>query len=430
LIRDIDVSSLYPSIAIVNRLYPEHLGEAFISEYSKIPVERSEHAKGTVENASLKLAANGTYGNSNNKYSVFYDPKFTMTITINGQLMLCMLAERLAKVPTIKLIQINTDGITYKIHKDHLDAAKAIEDEWSRFTCLTLEVDYYSKLFIRDVNNYVAEYSYPKVHNKYHRDAPENAVYCGRGSKYGNPFKDGTRDENCDNFEKYILPKLNVSDLKGKPLICFCSPKRCHCDSIIKKANGPRKLKQKGAYWFPDPQNYAESISNNSPPAWHKDLGNVISQRAALNAMLYGIDPEIYIRTHTDPYDFMLRAKVDRSSKLMLGDKKIQSTSRYYVAVQGAPLVKVSPPAKGNIVGTFKRASKIPEDVWKSVNASIPAGAWDARIHTKNKSKYTIRHTNLQAGWKCAECNDVRDFDFSNVDYDFYVKEAKKLIIL
>lgn len=189
------------------------------------------------------------------------------------------------------------------------------------------------------------------------------------------------------------------------------------------------KLKLKGAYWFPDPQNYAESISNNSPPAWHKDLGNVISQRAALNAMLYGIDPEIYIKAHTDPYDFMLRAKVDRSSKLMLGDKKIQSTSRYYVAVKGASLVKVSPPAKGNIVGTFKRASKIPEDVWKSVNASIPAGAWDARIHTKNKSKYTIRHTNLQAGWKCAECNDVRDFDFSNVDYDFYVREAKKLII-
>lgn len=357
MIRDIDVASLYPSIAIVNRLYPEHLGEAFIAEYAKLPVERKEHAKGTVENASLKLAANGTYGNSNNKYSVFYDPKFTMTITINGQLMLCMLAERLATVPTISLIQINTDGITYKIRRDHLAQAQEIETEWARFTCLILEDVEYNRMWIRDVNNYVAE------------------------------------------------------------------------EKVKPGSNEPPKLKLKGAYWFPDPLNYAESISNNSPPAWHKDLGNVVSQRAALNAMLYGIDPEIFIRAHTDPYDFMLRAKVDRSSQLMLDGVQIQSTSRYYVTSNGRELIKVSPPAKGAQVGAFKRASKIPDDVWRSVNAAIPAGTWDARIHTKNKSKYTIRRTNLQAGWKCSECNDVRDFDFSNIDYAFYVNEAKKLII-
>jgi len=34
-----------------------------------------------------------------------------MTITINGQLLLCMLAERLAVIPSLELIQVNTDGI-------------------------------------------------------------------------------------------------------------------------------------------------------------------------------------------------------------------------------------------------------------------------------------------------------------------------------
>ena len=50
--------------------------------------QRKSFAKGTAENAMLKLALNSVYGDSNNKYSVFYDPKYTMNITINGQLSL------------------------------------------------------------------------------------------------------------------------------------------------------------------------------------------------------------------------------------------------------------------------------------------------------------------------------------------------------
>jgi len=158
LIRDIDVASLYPSVAVVNKLRPEHLGEAFSVEYEGLLTERRTHKKGTVENASLKLAANGTYGNSNNKFSVFYDPKFTMTITINGQLMLCMLAEMLLEVPTVQFIQVNTDGITYRIHKDHVAQAEQVEKTWENYTMLKLESGYYSRMWIRDVNNYVAEY--------------------------------------------------------------------------------------------------------------------------------------------------------------------------------------------------------------------------------------------------------------------------------
>jgi len=80
----------------------------------------------------------------------------------------------------------------------------------------------------------------PRVYNKYHGDAPSGAVYCGRGSPYGNPFvvgKDGTRDEVCDRFEAEVLPTLDVSALRGKNLICFCKPKRCHCDAMLLKAN-------------------------------------------------------------------------------------------------------------------------------------------------------------------------------------------------
>jgi len=80
----------------------------------------------------------------------------------------------------------------------------------------------------------------PKVLNKKISGVPEGAVYCGRGSPYGNPYvvgRDGSRAEVCDRFEKEILPTLDVSVLRGKDLVCFCAPLLCHCDAILKKAN-------------------------------------------------------------------------------------------------------------------------------------------------------------------------------------------------
>lgn len=80
----------------------------------------------------------------------------------------------------------------------------------------------------------------PAVFNIYHRNAPADAVYVGRGSPYGNPFKigeHGTRDEVCDRFESEVLPTLDVSALRGKDLVCFCAPKRCHADALLRKAN-------------------------------------------------------------------------------------------------------------------------------------------------------------------------------------------------
>ena len=81
-----------------------------------------------------------------------------------------------------------------------------------------------------------------RVLNKHTMTASDqvNAVYCGRGSPWGNPFKigeHGTRDEVCDRFERDVLPTLDVSPLRGKNLICFCAPQRCHCDAILRKAN-------------------------------------------------------------------------------------------------------------------------------------------------------------------------------------------------
>lgn len=80
----------------------------------------------------------------------------------------------------------------------------------------------------------------PKVLNKKKDFIPPDAVYVGRGSPWGNPYKrgeHGTRDEVIKLFVERVLPTLDVSSLKGKDLVCFCAPKRCHADYILIKAN-------------------------------------------------------------------------------------------------------------------------------------------------------------------------------------------------
>ena len=83
----------------------------------------------------------------------------------------------------------------------------------------------------------------PRVWNKIEgKRIPKDAVYVGRPSKWGNPFvigRHGTRNDVCDRFEREVLPNLDVSELRGKHLVCYCAPLRCHADALLKKANQP-----------------------------------------------------------------------------------------------------------------------------------------------------------------------------------------------
>jgi hypothetical protein len=79
-----------------------------------------------------------------------------------------------------------------------------------------------------------------RVHNKHHRTAPADAIYIGRGSPYGNPFivgVHGTREQVIARFECEVMPKLDLTPLRGKDLVCFCKPKACHGDPLMREAN-------------------------------------------------------------------------------------------------------------------------------------------------------------------------------------------------
>ncbi len=154
-IVDLDVASFYPNLAIANDFFPAHLSAAFCTIYKSVYDMRQSYPKGTAENAMLKLALNGVYGDSNSKFSPFYDPQYTMSITVNGQLMLCMLAEWL-RAPGIEMIQINTDGLTIRVANHLLNHVAAVRKAWEAHTNLELESVHYDAMFIRDVNSYIA----------------------------------------------------------------------------------------------------------------------------------------------------------------------------------------------------------------------------------------------------------------------------------
>lgn len=165
MIIDADVASLYPSIAIVNKLYPEHLGEEFYQVYEKdiVAVRLAEKAKKDNGNKAIvegfKEAANSVYGKSNDQYSWLQDMKYTMATTINGQLMLSMLAESLMEIENLQMIQINTDGLTVKIPRNKEKEYYNICRQWESLTKLTLEYVEYSKMILFDVNNYIGIYT-------------------------------------------------------------------------------------------------------------------------------------------------------------------------------------------------------------------------------------------------------------------------------
>lgn len=164
-IVDIDVTAFYPSIAIENRVYPEHLGPGFVDVYRHLKNDRvsAKIAKDFVKSDALKLANNGVYGDSNNIYGPFYDPKYTMTITVNGQLMLVMLGEQLQKIPGLELLQANTDGMTVRFPRANRAAFDRVCEWWQRVTQMQLEEKQYQRMWIRDVNAYIGHFSQDPV---------------------------------------------------------------------------------------------------------------------------------------------------------------------------------------------------------------------------------------------------------------------------
>lgn len=84
------------------------------------------------------------------------------------------------------------------------------------------------------------------VVNKYKVNMSDSdIVYIGRGSPFGNPFKMYNEDARPKVIELYRhwlwealkegkITKQMLLELDGKRLACYCAPKACHGDVLVK----------------------------------------------------------------------------------------------------------------------------------------------------------------------------------------------------
>lgn len=76
----------------------------------------------------------------------------------------------------------------------------------------------------------------------YYSGLPENAVYIGRPSKWGNPFIGKYKHEVLEKYEEWIYNQPDLLqaakiELRGKHLVCWCAPDFCHGDILLRIAN-------------------------------------------------------------------------------------------------------------------------------------------------------------------------------------------------
>lgn len=149
-----DVTAYYPSLQEQYKFGYRNMANP--ENFEKIHGEnlRMKATGNKVARLPYKIADNAISGQLKDQYSPLYDPRENNAICVNGQLLLVDLIEKLE--PYCKLIQSNTDGILLKLKSiDDFDLIDDIVWGWEKRTGMRMGFDIYTKVFQKDVNNYL-----------------------------------------------------------------------------------------------------------------------------------------------------------------------------------------------------------------------------------------------------------------------------------
>lgn len=158
---NVDVESYYPAEMIAHGLLSRNVRDP--SKFKGIRDHRIElkHAKDPRQKA-LKLVINGTFGASKDKFNALYDPRQANMVCVNGQLMLIDLMHKLVRDAGAEIVQSNTDGVLIRMPDGFDGGPDAFYDrvddvayEWEHRTGMGLEFDEFTRVYQKDVNNYV-----------------------------------------------------------------------------------------------------------------------------------------------------------------------------------------------------------------------------------------------------------------------------------
>ena len=154
---DADVTSYYPQIMLQNEIFPEHLDRGFLSFFRELVDARikAKREGDKIRADGLKITINATFGKLNSQFFWLYDPRAFIAVTVNGQLFLLDLIEKL-ELAGIPVLSANTDGVLSQIPPELETVYSAVVDEWQSRTGFELEFQDLELYVRRDVNNYVS----------------------------------------------------------------------------------------------------------------------------------------------------------------------------------------------------------------------------------------------------------------------------------
>lgn len=152
-----DIASMYPATMINYNFLSRNVINP--DKYKQIRDDRIvlKRNKDPKQNA-YKIVLNSTYGASKDPNNPLYDPLMANNVCINGQLLIVDLLEKIEVEmgDHCQLIQSNTDGILVKLtSEEYFDQYKAVCKKWEERSLYELEHDVYTKVFQKDVNNYI-----------------------------------------------------------------------------------------------------------------------------------------------------------------------------------------------------------------------------------------------------------------------------------
>ena len=153
-VQNRDVSSLYPSLIEGYNYLSRNVPDPQLFYDIRKDRIKAKHDGDKQTANDLKLPLNTVSGAQENQYNDLYDPLPTRSLRISGQLFLTMLTMQLLNAcKTIKLLNLNTDGLMYKVDSSELKLVDIICAKWEKQTGFELETDDISKVWLKDVNN-------------------------------------------------------------------------------------------------------------------------------------------------------------------------------------------------------------------------------------------------------------------------------------
>jgi len=316
----------------------------------------------------LKLGINRIYGGFSDDHGWLKDVKALLQTTINGQLMLLMLIESL-HLEGIETYYANTDGITVICPKDKKEVLNKIWKEWDAKLNMALEEVEFKKSYIRDVNNFI-----------------------------------------------------NV------------------------KLDGEVKLK--GAYEYTGYlEKYGEFDLTGS-------FSNPVVPYAVVLYFTEGIPVEDTLRGHIKKYpkdgiyDFCTAKKSSKQfdnilftmNKSKVKVEKLQQSVRYYVSNSTQRLYKVKDKTERELLSLVKNSKHMTNSYifshdnlpqYKRIGYVESYGyvyLVEQKVIINNPKKEWLHYDEVEAGWNITLFNNYFQSDDYNIDYNYYIYEANKLI--